>query len=96
MENREILAKLLAGVMCRTVVEMERSYIQRQQAKREEILETHKQQTGKYDRTVLEHALYKPNPELDDWLKELLIDAALEKNDRALFLELTTPMLEGW
>lgn len=67
----------------------------KQKQQREELLEKHRQNTGKYDRNIIEYALYKPNQNLDNWLKYLLIDAALENNDRALFLELTTE-LEGW
>lgn len=72
------------------------SFKAKQRQQREELLEKHKQNTGKYDRNLIEYAVYKPNEDLDNWLKEVLIDAALENNDRALFLELTTPMLEGW
>lgn len=65
-------------------------------AKREQILERSKDQAGKYDRALLEHALHKPNPQLDEWLQGLLVDAALEKRDKVAFDRLTESLLEGW
>lgn len=96
MDNRELFAELWKRLMIGIAMEARDSYIAKQKEKHEEMLEKSKQETGKYDRNLIEFALYKPNKELDDWLNELLIDFALEKGDRAAFKELTTPPLEGW
>lgn len=52
---------------------------------------------GKYDRGCLENSEdYQSSVQLDEWLRELLVDAALEKGDKATFDSLTEPVLENF
>ncbi|MEC1178517.1 IDEAL domain-containing protein [Metasolibacillus meyeri] len=87
MESSEF-AKILAKIAGAAIIAAGRSY---EEARRQyEAFEACKLEDGKYDRRKIEHIEgYEPPQELDLWLDELLIDAALDKRDKATFEHLT-------
>lgn len=85
MESSE-LAKMLARIASAAILSA-RFAEARQQYER---FESCKLDNGKYDRRKIEDIEgYQPSQELDTWLDELLIDAALDKRDKATFEHLT-------
>ncbi len=90
MKESSEFAKTLAGLLCTAAIKAKMEY-------QYQVLAQYRLDNGKYDRCGIENIpTYKPNAQLDEWLQELLIDAALEKGDKATFDYLTEPVLENF
>lgn len=91
-------SQFLAKMMCEAAL----GAIQAEKKRREELEASFRLEGGlkgakvKYDRAKLEYVARVENVALDEWLNQVLIDAALERGDEVMFLALTEPMVEGW
>lgn len=87
--------RMMAELLCRSMMDVLNRAAE-QKMLHEQMLEEHRQKTGKYNRAMLEDVNREHNPELEDFLSTVLIDASLERRDQASFEKLTGHYLKGW
>ncbi|GLC87513.1 hypothetical protein [Lysinibacillus piscis] len=90
MKESSDFAKMLTELVCAAALRAKMEY-------QYQALAQPRLDNGRYDRHDIEHIpTYRSNVQLDEWLRELLIDAALAKGDKATFDFLTEPILENF